>query len=151
MKAATISTQGSAEPNPSWFDLGHQGEVDRTQIAQQLRLTPTERLRHHESWRLFVMEATVMVMGWDRFVQDSSKVRPTFVQVWSRAWWGVGRYELPIATTRGGGERRRACVHVGVKCNVSLLVADGYRLGSGGSHRPRGGARAPGPTRPLLT
>jgi len=30
--------------------------VDRTQIAQQLRLTPTERLRHHEPWRAFLEE-----------------------------------------------------------------------------------------------
>ena len=41
----------------SLFDLGHQGDVDRTQIAQQLRLTPTERLRHHESWRLFLKDS----------------------------------------------------------------------------------------------
>jgi hypothetical protein len=57
MKAVTISSMNPAEPDPTLFDLGHQGEVDRTQIAQQLRLTPTERLRHHESWRLFVKEA----------------------------------------------------------------------------------------------
>ena len=57
MKAETISPQTPAELNPSLFDLGHQGDVDRTQIAQHLRLTPTERLRHHESWRLFVKEA----------------------------------------------------------------------------------------------
>ena len=46
-----------AQPDPVLFDLGHQGDVDRTQIAQRLRLTPTQRLRHHESWRLFVKEA----------------------------------------------------------------------------------------------
>jgi len=57
MKAASISTLKPAQPDPSLFDLGHQGDVDRTQIAQQLRLTPTERLRHHESWRLFAKEA----------------------------------------------------------------------------------------------
>ncbi len=57
METATTSTQTPAQPDPSLFDLGHQGDVDRTQIAQQLRLTPTERLRHHESWRLFVKEA----------------------------------------------------------------------------------------------
>lgn len=39
------------------FDLGHQGDVDYTQIARMLALTPTERLRHHERWRLFVKEA----------------------------------------------------------------------------------------------
>ncbi len=57
MKAGTISTLKPAQPDPTLFDLGHQGDVDRTQIAQQLRLTPTERLRHHESWRLFLKEA----------------------------------------------------------------------------------------------
>jgi hypothetical protein len=57
MKGETISPRTPAELNPSLFDLGHQGDVDRTQIAQHLRLTPTERLRHHESWRLFVKEA----------------------------------------------------------------------------------------------
>jgi hypothetical protein len=39
------------------YDLGHQGDVDFTQIAHMLAMTPTERLRHHESWRLFVKEA----------------------------------------------------------------------------------------------
>ncbi len=52
-----MSARTPAQPDPSLFDLGHQGDVDRTQIAQQLRLSPTERLRHHESWRLFVKEA----------------------------------------------------------------------------------------------
>ena len=39
------------------FDLGHKGDVDYTQIARQLRLTPTERLERHEGWRLFMKEA----------------------------------------------------------------------------------------------
>ena len=55
MNDAIASTP--TRPETSLFDLGHQGDVDRTQIAQQLRLAPTERLRHHESWRLFVKEA----------------------------------------------------------------------------------------------
>ena len=38
-------------------DLGHQGEVDITQIEKMLRLTPTQRLRKHESWRLFARKA----------------------------------------------------------------------------------------------
>lgn len=42
--------------DPKYFDLGHQGDFDRTQIAARLAMTPTERLRHHESWRLFVKE-----------------------------------------------------------------------------------------------
>jgi hypothetical protein len=34
------------------FDLGHQGDVDYTQISKYLAMTPTQRLRHHEGWRL---------------------------------------------------------------------------------------------------
>ncbi|HVC99260.1 MAG TPA: hypothetical protein VND64_36685 [Pirellulales bacterium] len=52
-----MTSPATGHPDLSLFDLGHQGDLDRTQIAQQLRLTPTERLRHHESWRLFVIEA----------------------------------------------------------------------------------------------
>jgi hypothetical protein len=40
-----------------WLDRGHQGDVDVTQIDQTLRLTPIERLRRHERWRLFAKEA----------------------------------------------------------------------------------------------
>jgi hypothetical protein len=43
--------------SPTCYDLGHQGDFDYTQIAQTLAMTPTERLRRHESWRLFVKEA----------------------------------------------------------------------------------------------
>jgi hypothetical protein len=39
------------------FDLGHRGDVDLTQIAKLLALSPTERLNRHERWRLFVKEA----------------------------------------------------------------------------------------------
>ena len=39
-----------------YFDLGHQGDVDFTQIRECLALTPTERLRRHERGRLFVKE-----------------------------------------------------------------------------------------------
>jgi hypothetical protein len=39
------------------YDLGHQGDVDYTQIAEMLALTPTQRLDRHEEWRLFVKEA----------------------------------------------------------------------------------------------
>ena len=45
-----------ARPDPKYFDLGHQGDFDRGQIAMMLAMTPTERLRHHESWREFVEE-----------------------------------------------------------------------------------------------
>jgi hypothetical protein len=47
-----------AMPPPSdGTDVGHQGDVDVTQIEKMLRLTPTERLRKHESWRLFARKA----------------------------------------------------------------------------------------------
>ena len=42
---------------PNVADLGHRGGVDVTQIERMLRLTPTERLRKHESWRLFARKA----------------------------------------------------------------------------------------------
>ena len=42
---------------PLITDWGHRGDFDYTQIRAQLAMTPTERLRHHESWRLFVKEA----------------------------------------------------------------------------------------------
>ena len=38
-------------------DLGHRGDFDYTQIEALLRLTPEQRLDHHEGWRLFVQEA----------------------------------------------------------------------------------------------
>ena len=42
--------------DPKYFDLGHQGDFDYTQIAQMLAMTPLERLRHHEGWRHFLTE-----------------------------------------------------------------------------------------------
>jgi uncharacterized protein (DUF433 family) len=47
----------SETAQPGVFDLGHQGDVDYTQILQALKLTPDERLERHEGWRLFVKEA----------------------------------------------------------------------------------------------
>lgn len=46
---------GSLEQQPI-LDLGHRGDLDYTQIAEMLALTPTERLRRHERWRYFVKE-----------------------------------------------------------------------------------------------
>ena len=46
----------AATPSPSTADLGHRGDVDVTQIEKMLRLTPTERLRKHESWQLFAAD-----------------------------------------------------------------------------------------------
>ncbi len=42
---------------PYFFDLGHQGDVDYTQIVQSLAMTPDELLERHEGWRLFLQEA----------------------------------------------------------------------------------------------
>lgn len=41
----------------AFFDLGHRGDADYTQIERLLMLTPTERLDRHEGWRLFLKEA----------------------------------------------------------------------------------------------
>lgn len=46
-----------AQDATRFFDLGHQGDFDWTQIEACLKLTPTERIRRHEPWRLFVKEA----------------------------------------------------------------------------------------------
>ena len=45
-----------ARPDSKYFDMGHQGDFDRGQIAARLRMSPTERLREHESWRLFIKD-----------------------------------------------------------------------------------------------
>jgi uncharacterized protein (DUF433 family) len=42
---------------PYCFDLGHQGDVDYTQIVQSLEMTPDALLARHEGWRLFLQEA----------------------------------------------------------------------------------------------
>ena len=45
------------DATPVRADLGHQGDFDYTQIEALLRLTPEQRLDHHEGWRLFAKEA----------------------------------------------------------------------------------------------
>jgi uncharacterized protein (DUF433 family) len=50
-------TGPGGSPQPCLFNLGHTDDVDYTQIAQTLRLTPAERLERHEGWRLFAKEA----------------------------------------------------------------------------------------------
>ena len=35
------------------YDLGHQGDVDSTQVEKMLRLTPAERLERHFAWAEF--------------------------------------------------------------------------------------------------
>jgi hypothetical protein len=44
-----VETNSSS--TPPIYDLGHRGEVDYTLIDKMLRMTPTERLHHHERWR----------------------------------------------------------------------------------------------------
>lgn len=34
-----------------YYDLGHQGDYDRTQLEAMLKLSPTERLRRHAIWK----------------------------------------------------------------------------------------------------
>ncbi len=55
MSEQSLTTEELLKLRP-YFDLGHQGDVDYTQIASSLRMTPTERLRRHEGWRYFVKE-----------------------------------------------------------------------------------------------
>jgi predicted nucleotidyltransferase len=43
-----------------FFDLGHKGDVDHTQAAKLLAMTPTERLRHHEGWRQLLIRGSTM-------------------------------------------------------------------------------------------
>lgn len=52
-----MTLRESPHKDESVTDLGRHGDVDRPQIEALLRLTPTERLRKHEGWRLFVKEA----------------------------------------------------------------------------------------------
>jgi hypothetical protein len=40
-----------AQSPSAYYDLGHRGDVDYTLIDKMLRLTPMERLQHHERWR----------------------------------------------------------------------------------------------------
>jgi hypothetical protein len=49
----------------SLYDLGHQGDVDRTQLARALALTPDQRLRRHEGWR--------------PLLKGAAAVEPTFI------------------------------------------------------------------------
>jgi len=49
-----IVTDEMRELLKPYYDLGHQGDVDFTQIRECLALTPTERLRRHERLRLCV-------------------------------------------------------------------------------------------------
>ena len=49
--------QDQIPPPAIRYDRGHQGDIDYTLLGVMLSLTPEERLRKHEGWRLFVKEA----------------------------------------------------------------------------------------------
>jgi hypothetical protein len=51
-----VLTDRELERLKPYFDVGHQGDVDVPQIRRSLQMTPTDRLRKHERWRLFVKE-----------------------------------------------------------------------------------------------
>src|SRR5262249_11255384 len=55
--AAPMTQRDPPDNDERPTDLGHRGDFDRPQIEALLRLTPTERLRKHEGWRLFVKKA----------------------------------------------------------------------------------------------
>ncbi len=48
------STPGVTQPY--FFDLGHQGDFDYTQISQSRTMTPEELLERNEGWRQFLQE-----------------------------------------------------------------------------------------------
>ena len=56
-RLCSIYLMDATLPPVNGTDLGHRGHVDVTQIEKMLGLTPTERLRKHESWRLFARKA----------------------------------------------------------------------------------------------
>jgi len=47
--------------NLALFDLGHQGDFDRTALAKTLAMTPTQRLRYHERWRVLLTRTTIVM------------------------------------------------------------------------------------------
>jgi hypothetical protein len=72
------------------FDLGHQGDVDLTLIRKMLRMTPTERARHHEGWRAMLKGGKVVA----NFVEDilrrltNEQVEFVIVGMWSAVLQG---------------------------------------------------------------
>src|SRR5713101_412824 len=63
------------------FDLGHQGDVDYTQISKYLAMTPTQRLRHHEGWRAVLLKATPMANFLEDMVTRLAQAEVEFVMV----------------------------------------------------------------------
>ncbi len=58
----------ASQPSPQTpiFDLGHRGDFDYTLIDKMLRMTPMERLRHHERWRGLLKRGSML----PNFVED---------------------------------------------------------------------------------
>jgi predicted nucleotidyltransferase len=63
------------------FDLGHQGDVDYTQISKYLAMTPTQRLRHHEGWRPVLLKATPVANFLEDMVTRLAQAQVEFVIV----------------------------------------------------------------------
>jgi len=68
------------DPRP-FFDLGHQGDVDMTQLAKLLAMTPTQRLHHHEGWRSLLMRDLGMPNFLEATVTRLTQGRVEFVIV----------------------------------------------------------------------
>jgi hypothetical protein len=61
-----------------YFDLGHQGDLDYTQIRRMLAMTPDQRLDRLESWRVFVKEAiarAALRSGGDQAASDNDSAQ----------------------------------------------------------------------------
>jgi hypothetical protein len=63
------------------FDLGHQGDVDRTLIRKMLRLTPAERARHHEGWRAILRGGKAMPTFMEDIVNRLTNEQVEFIIV----------------------------------------------------------------------
>src|SRR5687767_4996904 len=50
----------------AYYDLGHQGDFDATQLAQLARLSPAERLARHQRWRQWLTRSDMDV----NFIKD---------------------------------------------------------------------------------
>jgi len=74
-------TAESQELPVELFDLGHQGDVDRTLIEKMLALTPDERLRHHEGWRALLKGTSTMTPFMEDVVRRLVEARVEFLIV----------------------------------------------------------------------
>jgi hypothetical protein len=62
-----------------FYDLGHQGDVDRPQLAKLLAMSPTQRLRHHERWRSLLTKGTPMPNFLEEMVVRLTQAQVEFV------------------------------------------------------------------------